>query len=216
MDITYKIRAADGKEYGPVTLDQLKGWLRESRVSPQNEVMRSDTDYWVAAGEFAELKDSIPATAAPPPLPASGGITASGLQDAGLMAEVVGGASWFYWVAGLSVVNSLLSFFNAGIRMLFGLGITQVTDSLGQGLEGGGRVVSLIVAFVTAGVLVLFGVLGTKRQTWAFAVGVTLYALDMALVLLFGMWLEAAFHGYVLFRLIRGTIACSKLNRQRG
>ena len=56
MELTYKIRGADGKEYGPVNLEELTTWLRESRIGPENEVMRSDMNYWSQAGKFTELQ----------------------------------------------------------------------------------------------------------------------------------------------------------------
>jgi hypothetical protein len=40
------------------------------------------------------------------------------------------GASWFFTVAALSGINSLLQIFDAKIRFIFGLGITQVAGSL--------------------------------------------------------------------------------------
>lgn len=211
MELTYKVRGADGKEYGPASLDQLTKWLRESRVSAQSEVMRSDTDYWARVADFEELKGALPETNAPSPMTATG--TFSGASDPGLEAEVRAGASWYYWVAGLSVINTMFSVFGAGIQFLFGLGITQVADAFGQELQGGGKLVALLVSLIAAGVLVLFGVFANKRQTWAFAVGLPLYALDAVILLLFRHWIGVAFHAYVIFRLVRGFMACRALNK---
>src|SRR6266446_5826170 len=50
------------------------------------------------------------------------------------------GASWFYWVAGLSVVNSVILMSGGRLSFLFGLGVTQVIDGLsmrGAGAEPG-------------------------------------------------------------------------------
>ena len=40
-------------------------------------------------------------------------------------AIVIRGAKWFYWIVGLSIVNSLLAMGGAPIRFVFGLGLTQ-------------------------------------------------------------------------------------------
>ena len=40
------------------------------------------------------------------------------------------GASWFFTIAILSGINSLLQIFDAHIRFIFGLGITQVVGSM--------------------------------------------------------------------------------------
>ena len=34
----YRVIGADGKEYGPVTLEQLKTWVAESRLNAQTKV----------------------------------------------------------------------------------------------------------------------------------------------------------------------------------
>jgi hypothetical protein len=58
----YKIIGSDGKEYGPITLDQLKQWFSEGRVNAQTQVLPEGTTEWVSAGQLPEL-----ASAAPPP-----------------------------------------------------------------------------------------------------------------------------------------------------
>jgi len=42
MDLMYMVRGADGKEYGPVSLEQLSGWIRENRLKGRAEIKRSD------------------------------------------------------------------------------------------------------------------------------------------------------------------------------
>ena len=44
------------------------------------------------------------------------------------------GAGWFFTIAVLSGVNSVLQIFNAKIRFIFGLGITQVVDGMARGM----------------------------------------------------------------------------------
>ena len=56
MELTYKVRGADGKEYGPVTLEQLGTWVRERRLIPHQEVKRSDMEHWAPAGSFTEFQ----------------------------------------------------------------------------------------------------------------------------------------------------------------
>jgi hypothetical protein len=45
-------------------------------------------------------------------------------------ARVVNGAKWFYWIAGLSLVNSLVVVFGGNFHFVLGLGITSVVDEL--------------------------------------------------------------------------------------
>lgn len=206
MELTYKVRSSDGGEYGPATLEQLTGWIREGRVLPQQQIQRNDMEHWAAAGEFTELKGAF-GPSLPPTLPASSPrMTGAGAtrMDAGAMGSLRSSASWFYWVAGLSLVNTVLALTGVGIRFIFGLGVTQIFDAFGAGFAGAGTLVALVLDLLAAGVLVLFGVFANKGQTWAFIVGMALLALDGLLLLLVRDWLGVAFHAYVLFRLFQG------------
>ncbi len=129
------------------------------------------------------------------------------------------GASWFYWIAGLSVINSLIWWLGGGWTFLAGLAFTQIADAflsaLGQELGGNGGIVAGIVALTTSlivsGVFALFGYLAHQRNTWAFYVGMAIYVLDALIFLAFGDWLSFGFHLFALFGLFRGLRALAKL-----
>ncbi len=65
----------EGKEYGPVDLDELRDWKREGRLIRENEIREPGSDRWIPAGELPEIfsdepeEDSAPV---PPPLPRAG------------------------------------------------------------------------------------------------------------------------------------------------
>jgi hypothetical protein len=209
MANTYTIRAADGQEYGPATLDQLIQWTQEGRVHPQTEVQRSDSETWAQAADYLELRSAFqpgPAGTAPRPFATSG---AAG--DAALVAQLKSGASWFYWIAGLSLVNSISAATGSDWRFILGLGITQVIDALGADMGGAGKMVTLGLDLLAASVLVLFGIFGYKRHLWAFVVGMALFALDGVIFLLASDWIGVGFHVFVLYCLFRGFQACRAL-----
>ena len=61
------------------------------------------------------------------------------------------GASWFLWVAGLSMVNSILALSGSGFRFIFGLGMAQVVDALAHQAGDTGLVLDLVInSFVAA------------------------------------------------------------------
>ena len=64
MDIQYKIIGGDGREYGPVSLEELKAWVRDGRVSGSTQVSRSDVGSWTAAASYVELQPVLPLTVA--------------------------------------------------------------------------------------------------------------------------------------------------------
>lgn len=127
-------------------------------------------------------------------------------------------ASWFYWLAGLSLLNSILLHTGMGIQFIFGLGITGVVDALvfSDGPPAGAaRLVGLGLDAVIASVFAGFGFatihLGWK---WALWVGLVLYAVDGVLCVLANAWIESAVHAYVLFQL--GLAAMASLRMPAG
>ncbi len=210
MELTYTVRGADGKEYGPATLEQLSSWIREGRVQAQQEVKRSDMEHWSAAANFSELQSALPST---PPAPAPiAPVTARGGNDPATESQMKSGASWFYWIAALSLINSISAFSGSSWRFIIGLGMTQILDAIGGEFGGNGKVVVLVLDLIVAGLFVLFGVFAYKRQTWAFVIGMVLFALDGGVFLIGQDWLGVAFHVFVLYCLFRGFTACRALN----
>jgi hypothetical protein len=49
------ILRVEGKEYGPVDLDELREWKDEGRIIRENEIREQDSDRWFRAGELPEL-----------------------------------------------------------------------------------------------------------------------------------------------------------------
>ena len=49
--------------------------------------------------------------------------------------EIISGARWFWWIAGLSLVNSVILHSGGGTSFVIGLGFTQIVDALFQSLK---------------------------------------------------------------------------------
>ena len=205
MDLTYKIIGADGKEYGPVALSELQKWAAEGRITGATQVSRSDQQGWSNAASLSEIGVRDAAVPTPAAAPSA--------ADAMLEKQLKGGGSWFYWIAGLSLVNSVMALAGSTTRFVLGLGVTQIFDGLGQGFgSGAGLAVAVVLDLLVAAMFVFFGVFANKRHTWSFIVGMTLYALDGLLFLIGPDWLGVGFHVFVLFCLFRGFKACRALN----
>ncbi len=220
MERTYKIIGGDGKEYGPVPLSLLKTWITEGRVDGEIQVLRSDQTTWGPASALPELglasqpgAATAPPPAQPPPSPPAPVAAPTGprVDPMKLASMVKSGARWFYWIAGLSVVNSISMLSGSSWRFIIGLGITQVFDELGGELGGSGRLVVLVLDLLAAGVFVFFGAFAAGRQTWAFIVGMTLYALDGLILVVAADWLSVAFHAFALFCIFAGLRANQRL-----
>ncbi len=125
-----------------------------------------------------------------------------------IMLRVRRGAGWFLTIGLLSGVNSLLQIFDAKIRFIFGLGITQV---MGQG----GTTVILVVDGLFIVMLILCCRWAKTGSQGAFLGGMIAYALDGFLLLYFSMWLDAAVHAYALWMIWQGYSASRELAQMR-
>jgi hypothetical protein len=211
MELTYKVRGVDGKEYGPVSLETLISWIREGRLPAQQEVKRSDMEHWVAASGFTELNPfytNMPAGATPVTLNRQ---TETAQSAAVAAAQLRSGASWFYWIAGLSLINSVAALTGQSWRFFVGLGITQVFDGFALKMGSSGKFVAFILDLLVAGMFVLFGIFAHKAHLWAFLLGMVLFGLDGLIFVLARDWIGAGFHVFVLFFLFRGFNACRTL-----
>ena len=128
------------------------------------------------------------------------------------------GINWFYWIAGLSIVNTVSYLSGLKISFVIGLGATQFVD----GFTGAAvvqfarlatliRAIGVVIDLVIAGVFVLFGYLGRKRNRGVIIAGVVLYAADAILLVVFKDYLGAAFHAWALLGIWGGLKALDQL-----
>jgi hypothetical protein len=148
---------------------------------------------------------------------AAGAQTAQVEAKLRLEGQLKGGASWFYWIAILSLVNSILSMSGSTFGFIFGLGITQVFDAIGikmaEDFGAGAKVFAFLLNCVIAAVYIVFGVFSNKRYSWAFIVGLVFYGLDGGLCLIAQDWLSLAFHAFAGFSIFKGMQAGKELNK---
>ena len=86
-----------------------------------------------------------------------------------------GGAQWFYWIAGFSLVNSLSAIFGGHLFFLTGLAVSHSVDLLAKYLGSVGPYVSLGLNLVIAFFFCGFGYLATHGSRAVFLLGIILY-----------------------------------------
>jgi hypothetical protein len=66
----YKIIGQDGREYGPVSAEQLRRWIAENRVEIRTPVFTDSAQDWTFVGLLPEFAGHFPGAAphAPPPI----------------------------------------------------------------------------------------------------------------------------------------------------
>jgi hypothetical protein len=123
------------------------------------------------------------------------------------------GANWLIWIAGLSLVNSILFVAGSNWAFFLGLGATQFSDDFGKVVITGttGQVLALAVDVVIAGIFAGLGLISRNGALWSFIVGMVLIVLDALLLVWVADWAAVAFHALALFFIFRGFTAARQL-----
>jgi hypothetical protein len=135
--------------------------------------------------------------------------------DYGLHAELsarfASGANWFYWIAGLTLVTSLIGLLGGAWGFALSLGITQVIDGLAiyatESFGEAPKVIAIVLDIFITAMFVAFGYLANKRHMWAYLTGMIVFLLDSLISIVIYDLLGIIIHGFVLVMMIRGYIA---------
>src|SRR3984893_6968137 len=98
---------------------------------------------------------------APPAPPASPGSATpaagapASAEHQQLEAQSRRGALWFYWIAGLSLVNSVVAFAGLNWRFIIGFGMSQIVDTLATRSDRGWAAAILFDALLIGGFALL-------------------------------------------------------------
>lgn len=128
----YKIIGADGKEYGPISAEQLRQWISQGRVNNSTKVKGETDPEWQTLGTLPDFT-STPTN--PPPLSAGPAATTAGPKTSALAIS--------------SLVLGILGLFTCGVTALIGLilgiiSFTKIKKSKGR-LSGSGLAIAGIV-----------------------------------------------------------------------
>ena len=137
------------------------------------------------------------------------------MEHTDLATKYKSGANWFYWIAGLTIVTSIMSYTGANFRFLISLGTTQLIDALANAfsaeLGGAPKIIALVLDLILTGVFVVFGVLANKKFLWAYILGMVVFTLDGVVSLLVQDWVGVIAHVVVLVFMVPGFMAGRKL-----
>lgn len=115
---------------------------------------------------------------------------------------VISSARWFWWIAGLSLVNTVMALSGSQTSFVIGLGITSVTDAMFANNAG----VAIALALLVQGAFFLFGFLGQKEKIVAFYIGLAVYILDALIFVMVQDWMPVAFHALAIFYISKGIM----------
>lgn len=105
----YKIIGADQKEYGPVSIDQLRQWIAEGRVNAHTLIQGVGETTWRPISTFSEFASSFAGAPAPFATPPPMGATPAAHGDSRLRAQqdITGPAVGLMITAGLGILFEL-------------------------------------------------------------------------------------------------------------
>jgi hypothetical protein len=110
----FKILGGDGKEYGPVTTEQIKKWVAEGRANRETQVQQTGDSNWKPLDQFPEFADVLgvlPPVAAPRLATPGPSVSVAGSLDAGARIRaqqaVAGPAIGLMVTAGLGLAGGL-------------------------------------------------------------------------------------------------------------
>lgn len=177
----YKIIGADGNQYGPVSLEEIKSWVRDRRANRDTLVQGPGSNDWKPLRDLPEFSDVLATLVSPAPQPfASPGVLPGPVGMAAspqLAASMVSGPG-----IALIVLGVLVGLGNvAGIFMnLLGVMAHQSTgdpqmDKIVNLMSGGMGVISGIIGIVLAGLTIFAGIQMQKLRN---------YSLVMAMLIL--------------------------------
>ena len=154
----YKITVADGREYGPVTAEQLRQWIAEGRINLQTRILPEGATEWRPLSDFPEFAGTIPS--APPP-----GVTMAPAASPSALAQVNGPAIGLIVTGGLNIALSIAR----AVMSLLGVGMGALQNMQGDGTQpmfmkmmGTFGLLFGAIGFV-GGLLILFGGIKMKK-----------------------------------------------------
>lgn len=81
------------------------------------------------------------------------------------------GARWFYLIAALSLVTSVIMLLGGGWRFFLSLGVTQIIDGIATALSAelgnATKVIAIVLDIFVTAIFAAFGFLASKKQLWA-------------------------------------------------
>ena len=226
----------EGAEKGPIAPDRMRALISTGTITGDTIVWCDGMTDWQAARD-SDLRASLPASAlhpvpSAPPLSPVAPIAAPDAGSAGastartpftvsttgeevaLEEQRNKGAHWFYWIVGLTVINTIIM--QTGMDWSFSLGATATVfaDVAAHEIDTPtARMLALGFDVIVIAFYAMCGVMGSRGATWAFVLGLIFFALDSLLSLIGFQIISILIHGYALFCIFGGTMACVNLNR---
>jgi len=141
----YKVIGADGRQYGPVTAEELKAWVAAGRANGQTMTQAEGSAEWKPLASYPEFSAAANVPPYAPPVAPPADLQKSRLV-AGLLGILLGGFGvdrFYLGYIGLGIAQILVTLCTCGVGHFWGLiegiliitGSTITTDAEGRPLK---------------------------------------------------------------------------------
>lgn len=211
---TYIVGDSTGAETDPMTSEQLLPYIKSGQVTGSTFVKRSDQEHWGTAADFPEL--SLKDAAFSPHEVATGAASmtedkidplAAEMEQAVYAKPIRNGGNWFFWIAAMSLINTIAATTGSEWGFALGLQLTYVLSLTSELWGAHGKWIALAGNLVLVGACVWFGIAGYSRKYVPYFLGVFIYAADTLLSLLSLHLLTIGIHIWALYSIFKGLMA---------
>ncbi len=152
MSANYRIIGDDGKQYGPVTGDQVRQWIAQGRAESRTPVFVEGAKDWTFVGLLPEFANCFPTTPAPPTIaPPVHARRTSGFATAGMVCGILAWTLFCCCCAGVPFSLFALVFSLIGLSQINRH--PELYEGRGQAIAG--LVLAILYLALTAGYLIL-------------------------------------------------------------
>jgi hypothetical protein len=176
----YRIIGADGKEYGPITADQVRQWINEGRANAQTRVLLEGTTEWKTLGELPEFGGASPSIAPPGPVPGMPAMPMPGVVSAA--SDMITGPAIGLIVTGIlniifAAARTVLSMVAAGGSMMMQRTGNPEFDKIFTAMTGTVGIALGVVGFLGGILILIAGVKMKKLEAYGLAVAGSIIAM---------------------------------------
>ncbi len=210
---TYIVGDSTGAETDPMSFEETLKFVKDGQITGATFVKRSDQDHWGTAADYPELQTKDMALS--PLEMASGGSSstdkvdplAAEMEQAAFAKPIRNGGNWFFWVAALSLINTIAVAMESDWGFALGLQLIYIVGE-GAGMMGEhGRWYALAINLLLAGGFFWSGAAGYSRKYLPYFLGLSLYAGDCFLSLLTLNIFAIGLHFVALYYMGKGLLA---------
>jgi len=174
----YRIIGADEKEYGPISIDQLRQWIAEGRANAQTRVLAEGATEWKTLGQIPELASLLPSAApiAPGPAPMAASFPGMTSPAEGLVSGPAIGLMCFAGIGFLIQCGRILV-------QLLGLGMLAASRQPSDAptwvnmLSGTVGMVFAVIGILTSVLIFVGGLKMKKLESYGFAMAASIIAM---------------------------------------